>query len=271
MDLQPRCQAAHFSPGERRHRQVHLARSERRRPPSGGDHRTSEGHALAPADHRCTRRVVGRPPHPADDRQRILSDGWAPITCCTSLPRARATASGSCRAMWPPRCGARRTPGSSEGPRSRATGVALHSRSGKTDRRCCASQTSTARTLASSHGRSSCTALRRGRRTGNRSRSPPSTTAFHVSSTFPLDGRSPARLVEEHSVGSRVVAGWRNRRVLGARHRDDIPDQGRRRRRQRAPSAETHIDSRRQTHRIHAGTAGRSWWRGETSSTRISG
>ena len=35
---------------------------------------TSEEHALAPADHRCTRRVVGRPSHPADHRQRILSE-----------------------------------------------------------------------------------------------------------------------------------------------------------------------------------------------------
>ena len=73
MDLQPRCEAAHFSPGQRRHRQVHLARSERRRQPSRCDHGTSGEHALAPADHRCTRRVVGRPSHPADDRQRILS------------------------------------------------------------------------------------------------------------------------------------------------------------------------------------------------------
>ena len=73
VDLQPRSRAAHFSPRQRRHRQVHLAGGKRRRQPARGDTDASREHALAHADHRRACRIVGRPSHSADNRKRIVS------------------------------------------------------------------------------------------------------------------------------------------------------------------------------------------------------
>ena len=78
VDLQPRRRAAPLSPRQLRHRQVHLARRERRRPARGGDARQPEGRAVARARLRCARAHVRRPPHSARHRQRLFTPASAP-------------------------------------------------------------------------------------------------------------------------------------------------------------------------------------------------
>ena len=209
--------------------------------------------------------------HLADDRQRIVSAAGRRLSALRFVQRCQRQYLEAARRHERPSCGARPRRESSEVPRSRGTDrrIAFSVRqNGHTLLYVVNDDGTNARVtheLAGAAGRSRLDA-------GRSVRLPWRSIIDGVPRLFtvPLDGRSPTPLVQEYSVDPVWSPDGEYHRVLGRRHRDDVPGQGGEGRRQRLPNAQAHADPRRR-HLCFMPGRSPSWCCGEISDIRICG